>query len=297
MGSIFGNSPGLDLKKMKYPRIIPILSVVLMLLTGESLAYVIPLEQILGGVQKKISGLNSLIIEQATHVIHSRDPLRETVFREKVWIKTPRYERTMEMAAPHIPNVEESVPKTRPGTGNEGLKAENHSNPVVRQPNPDTAFRWFLMANPKGGIAAFLSQLGIQIWDVGYDRCDGIVAYRVGARGPENPKFLVDKERFLPLMLCYILPGDPDGRLVTVRFKDYRKIDAGWYPYEIDYALANGPTEVYYILDLTANVPIQASFFENVERATAPPKPSGHPEKPDDQRLEEIMRALKNKYQ
>ena len=281
---------------MKYLKIIPILSVVLMLLPGESLAYVIPLEQILGEVQKKFTGLNSVIIEQATHLIHSRDPLRETVFREKVWLKTPRYERTMEMA-PHVPNVVESASKTKPGPGNEGPKAENQSNPVARQSNPDTAFRWLLMANPQGGIAAFLSQLGIQTWEVGYDRCDGVVAYRVGVRGPENPKLLVDKKRFLPLMLSYMLPGDPNGRLVTVRFKDYRKIDAGWYPHEIDYALADGPTEVYHILNLTANVPIQTSSFEKVEGPATPPKPSAHPEKPDDQRLEEIMRALKTKYQ
>lgn len=274
-----------------------LLCVFLMLTTGEICAYVMPLNQILGEVRKKFVKLNTLIIEQATHVIHSRDPIRETVVREKVWLKIPRYEQIMVIAAPNISNIREEAFKNKAGPGNEALKAEKQPDQAVRQTNPDAAFRWLLMANPKGGIAAFLSQLGIQIWDVGYDRCDGVVAYRIGTRDPESPKLLVDKNRFFPLLLSYILPGDPNGRLVTVRFKDYRKIDSGWYPYEIDYALENGPEEEHHVLNLTANAPIQATFFERkVAGSAVPPKPSAHQGKPDDQRLEEIMRALKNKY-
>lgn len=272
---------------MKKLKIILMCCVFLWLTIGEVCAYVMPLEQILGRVRKQFVTLNTLIIEQATHVIHSENPIREKVYREKVWLKTPRYERSMEMAAPHLQNAAANTPKT-----------ENLHEQTMRQPNPDTAYRWLLMANPKGEISAFLSQLGIQIWDLGYDRCNGIVAYRVGARDRGNPRLLVDKERFFPLLLSYILPGGPEGRLVTVRFKDYRKIDAGWYPYEIEYALEGAPTESYHILNLTANAPIQTSLFEReVPRTLTPPRPSINQSKPDDQRLNTIMRNLEKKYQ
>lgn len=252
----------------------------LWLITGEVCAYVMPLDQILGRVRKQFATLNTLIIEQATHVIHSQDPIRE-----KVWLKTPRYERSMIMAAPHLPNAITNSPKTMP-------------EQTVRKPNPDTAYRWLLMANPKGEISAFLYQLGIQVQDLGYDRCDGVVAYRIGARDPANPRFLVDKKQFFPLLLSYILPGDPQGRLVTVRFKDYRKINAGWYPHEIEYALEDAPTEAYHILNLTANAPIQASFFEEKnQRQPTPPRPSINRSESDDQRLKTIMRNLEKKYQ
>jgi hypothetical protein len=263
----------------------------LWLITGEVCAYVMPLDQILGRVRKQFVTLNTLIIEQATHVIQSKDPLQETVFKEKMWLKTPRYERSMEMAAPN-------TPKTMTVPANDVLKTEEPLKRTIRQPNPDAAYRWILMANPKGEISAFLSQLGIRIWDLGYDRCDSVVAYRVGAREPDNPRLLVDKKRFFPLLLAYILPGDPEGRLVTVRFKDYRKINAGWYPYKIEYALEDAPTEVYYILNLTANAPIQNSLFEgNVERSPTPPRPPINSGKPDDLRLKTIMRNLEKKYQ
>ena len=114
----------------------------LCLTIGEVCAYVMPLEQILEKVRKRFSILNTLIIEQATHVIQSRDPLRERVFREKVWLKTPRYERTMEMAAPHL------------------SKAEKLPDQDIRQTNPDAAYRWLLMANPKGEISAFFVPAG-----------------------------------------------------------------------------------------------------------------------------------------
>ena len=273
---------------MKKIRILLLCCVFSGLITGEICAYVMPLEQILGRVRKQFGTLNTLIIEQATHVIHSRDPLREKVFREKVWLKTPSYERSMEMGAPHLPNA----------GANEGVKTEKLPEQAMRQPNPDAAYRWILMANPKGEISAFLTQLGIQIWDLGYDRCDGVVAYRVGARDPNGPRLLVDKARFFPLLLSYVLPGDPEGRLVTVRFRDYRKIDAGWYPYEIEYSLEDAPTEAYHILDLTANAQIQTSFFERrVQRAPTAPRPPESQKKPDDQRLKKIMRNLEKKYQ
>ena len=268
------------------------------LMIGEVCAYVMPLEQILQKVRKRFATLNSLIIEQATHVIQSRDPLWERVFREKVWLKTPRHERTMKMVAPRLPNPGASAPKTIYGSQSEGVNSEKLPDQAIRQTNPDAVYRWLLLANPKGEISAFLSQLGIRIWDLGYDRCDGVVAYRVGARDPEGPRLLVDKDRFFPLLLSYMLPGDPEGRLVTVRFRDYRKNNAGWYPYEIEYALEDAPIEVYHILNLTANVPIQTSFFEKkIERFATPPGPPVNREKPEDQRLNRIMRNLEKKYQ
>ena len=252
---------------MKTIRIAFVCCMFLSLTIGEACAYVIPLDQILEKVRKRFAGVNTLIIEQATHVIQSRDPLQEKVFREKIWLKIPRYERTMEMAEPRLPNS-------------------------------DSAYRWLLMASPKGEISAFLSQLGIQIWDLGYDRCEGVVAYRVGGRDPEGPKLLVDKERFFPLLLSYILPGDPEGRLVTVRFRDYRRNDAGWYPHEIEYALEDAPIEAYHVLNLTANAPIQASFFEReIEPSVVSPQLPVTEGKSEDQRLERIMRNLEKKYQ
>lgn len=269
----------------------------LSLTAGEISAYVMPLEQILARVRKRFAAQYSLIIEQTAHVIQSRDPLVEQVFRERVWLKSPHYERTMGMNTLAAGNAKIGGSKSIPGNTTENQASENQSDQPFRQPNQDTSYRWLLMNHPKGGISAYLSQLGIQIGDSGYDRCDEVVAYRVGNRDPQGPRLLVDKERFFPLLLSYMLPGDPQGRLVTVRFKDYRKSDAGWYPYEIEYELEGAPVEVYYILNLTANAPIETSFFERrVEPSPAPVRPSSNQGQPGEDHLKEIMRKLEKKY-
>ncbi|EFK05376.1 conserved hypothetical protein [delta proteobacterium NaphS2] len=202
----------------------------------------------------------------------------------------------MEMNTLAAANANVGVTRSIPDNTTENQATENQLDKAFRQPNRDTSYRWLLMSQAKGGISAYLSQLGIQ-GDSGYDRCDGVVAYRVGNRESQTPRLLVDKERFFPLLLSYTLPEDPEGRLVTVRFKDYRKNDAGWYPYEIEYELEGASVEVYYILNLTANAPIETSFFERkVEPSPAPVRPSPTQGQPGDDRLEEIMRKLEKKY-
>ncbi len=270
--------------------------VFLCLMAGEVFAYVMPLEQILSRVRKRFAGQYSLIIEQATHVILSRDPLREEVFREKVWLKLPRYELTTKLPGSPKPKENERGPQNASVNDTYPESTKNALGQVDRLPNQDDLYRWLLMDNPEGELSAYLITLGIQIVNVGYDRCDGVVAYRVGDRDPESPKLLVDKERFLPLLLSYRLPGDK--RRVTVRFKDYRKSDAGWYPYEIAYELEGVPEEVYYILNLTVNAPIETSFFNKRPEAqresairSSDPAPSD-----DDERLQKIMRNLEKKY-
>ncbi len=283
---------------MKNLKIICMFCVCLCLTTGEISAYVMPLEQILSRLQKRFATQYSLIIEQATHIIQSRDPLREEVIREKVWIKVPRYERTLELSTTPTAAADLSAPRKNRKNTKDGKVTQEPVDRVFRASNGDAAYRWLLMDNKKGEISAYLSQLGIQIWDLGYDRCDGVVAYRVGSREAESPKLLVDKERFFPLLLSYLLPGDPGGRMVTVRFKDYRKNDAGWYPHEITYDLEGAPTEVYFILNLTANPPIETSFFErSIESNPSTPKPFVNQDQSDDERLKRIMRKLEKKYQ
>ena len=131
----------------------------LSLTAGEISAYVMPLEQILARVGKRFAGQYSLIIEQATHVIQSRDPLVEQVFREKVWLKNPQYERTMEMNTLAAANAKVGVQKSIPGNTTENQASESQPDPAFRQPNRDTSYRWLLMNQAKGGISAYLSRL------------------------------------------------------------------------------------------------------------------------------------------
>ena len=249
---------------------------------GNVSAYVPPLEKILEEVRQKFVHFHSLIIDQATHVISAREPLTETVYRDTVYLKTPHYARTIPL---NVSSPENGVPTEKPGQS-------------IRQPNTDALFRWILMSQPKGGLAEWLTRLGIQVWEVAYDRCDGIVSYRIGLKHPQSPKILIDKERYFPLQLSYVRPGDPENRLVTVRFSDYRKHDSGWYPHVITYAVHQGDEAEYHLLNLKANTPIEAQFFlENPISSSPWPQTERTHKNPDDARMDAIMKSLEKKYQ
>ena len=84
--------------------------------------------------------------------------------------------------------------------------------------------------------------------------------------------------------------------LAVVRFKNYRKVDSGWYPYEIDYSVGNERTDRYSVLDLQVNTPIETSFFEGRgEKTGISPKRQDNGDA-QEERLREVIKVLKDKY-
>jgi hypothetical protein len=113
----------------------------------------------------------------------------------------------------------------------------------------------------------------------------------------ETPKLLIEKERFLPLLLSYWLPSHSKKKMVTVRFEDYRKKEKGWYPYKIVYSAGYETEEHYSIIKLQVNTPIERTL----SIIPAPGSlPAGNAEKEplseQDKRLKEVIEVFKNKY-
>ena len=158
----------------------------------------------------------------------------------------------------------------------------------LKRPGTDMAFRQIFMAGDKNTIMALLSEMGINLNSVAFTRFDGVIAYRLGDEDARKPKLLIEKEKFLPLLLNYRLWGDSGEKTVTVRFDDYRKVAEGWYPYEIAIFAGEDLDERYFVTDLQANIPVDSSLFERREE---------HKKPPDEDRLREIIDLLKEKYQ
>jgi hypothetical protein len=124
----------------------------------------------------------------------------------------------------------------------------------------DYSYRQFFLANSASRLMALLLEMGIDVQKVSYTRIDGVVAYRIGETDQASPKVLVEKGRFLPLLLSYKAPGLGGGS-ATVKFADYRKVEQAWYPFEIFCSTANGTTEKYTVRSLKVNGPVSASLF------------------------------------
>lgn len=238
------------------------------LLPTRSHGYVMPAEQIVGLMVRNFSNLKTIVITQYTNHTDRSDGGREKVFREKVWVKSPNLYHAKTLEINELPDFV-----------------------------PDAAYRQLLIANNEAAIMHLLSGMGIDLKAVAFTRFDGLIAYRIGAGDPESPKIIVEKERFLPLLLVYRSRDDQLNEIIKVQFADYRKLEPGWYPFQITYDHGTEITQKSATLAVEANVPIDPSVF-------GPLPPPVEESSPGDRqgvgkeegRLKKILETFEEKY-
>jgi len=278
----------------KYLGMILLITSLLLTMPGSSSGYIMPVDQLIDKMRAKFSSFKTLIIDQSTHVLDPQDRETTMVFQEKTWLKSPGYCRSEVTGRPESPDIAGAPAPPGGALQREGQVAYEVAE---GQGNRDTAFRWLLMANNRDTMMTFLVQMGVNLESVGFTRLDGIIAYRVGDEGPESPKLLIHKESFLPLLFSYVPLRSSSQDIAIVRFDNYKQVDSGWYPYEIDYSVEKERVERYFVLNMRINPPIEASFFRTTtEKTGIPQKPENDQDGQQEERLKEVIRVLKEKY-
>jgi hypothetical protein len=248
------------------------------MLAGNASAYIMPIEQLVSFMSANSSNFKTLVVSQSTHLVNPQSQGPESVFQERIWLKSPGF------------YYRETVYASE-GQGKE------EDGPVAGSHNPDMNFRRLLMAGDGKTILEFLWEMGINSGSVTFGRFDGVIVYHIGDTGPESPKLLIEKERFLPLLLSYRLPANSGKKMVTVRFEEYRKIEKGWYPYKILYSAGHDMEERYAIKDLQVNIPITQTLSIIPGPGILPAGNSDNKPKPEEgKRLKEVIEELKKKY-
>ena len=259
---------------------------------GNSSGYVMPADQLIDKMRANFSRLKTLVIDQSTHILDPERQEAPVIFEERVWLKSPGFCRS------EIAGDPETLGTARPKGSSEGSAGRELQDVPPRSEvrlNRDTAFRRLLMSSDRETLMGFLVRVGVNLQSVGLTRVDGVVAYWIGDKGPESPRLLINKDNFLPLLFAYVpLPATGRG-LAVVKYGTYRRVDSGWYPYEIDYLLDKTRSERYLALSISVNVPVKESFFKEPEEGgRALEKPAGEGE--EEERLKEVIRLLKEKY-
>lgn len=214
---------------------------VLLSISYNSMAYVMPAEQLLGFVTDNFAGYRSVV---GIHSVLRTTPDSEKVFTEQISLSSPNKYSTKLL---------------------DRLGGRNDS--------PDLTYRQLLMANKTARLEHVLSAIGIDIKTVSYTRMDGKIAYRIGAEDPESPKLLIEKERFIPLLLIYKAPGELNDKIISVRFQEYKKEAKGWYPFEIIYSEDSGLVERYTVQTFEFNVPVDTSILQQFPELEIPEEP------------------------
>jgi hypothetical protein len=203
------------------------------ILNGRAYGYVMPAEQLLAFMANNFADIQTAVIVQSTLKTEQDN---EKVFMEQVQLKSPNLF---------------------------SIKAFDNTARGGRL--PDMAYRQLLIANTSSRLQVVLSMMGINLQAVSFTRIDGTIAYRIGEKGDNSPRLLIEKERFLPLLLIYRPGGEMLGDTVTVRFEDYRREDTGWLPFQISYSVNDRIREEYTTQSLQINVPLNQSLLQAFE--------------------------------
>ena len=268
-------------------------------------AYVMPAEQIIEFTAMNFAAIRTLQITQTIELpgAPEQQPLR---LKEILRLRAPDAQWVEPLAL-------SPSPETRDGTPQSTVYPPGLEESVAQQTRWDRRFYLALMARRPEDLQALLERLGVALDSVAFTRFEGRIAYRIGSQAQTAPKFLVDKERFLPILLQYDAVAAEPGRIVTVVFENYREAEAGAFPYRIRYHFGGHIRAVYRASDLLINAPLSGGFTPipldgppppgwrpttasqspGSSPGTAPPSGSGRSQ---EQRLEDVIRALKEKY-
>jgi hypothetical protein len=202
------------------------------MLHSTSHAYVMPAEQIVQFMTGNFSKFQTMVIHQSTQLENSGGE-GKMVFEEIITMKSP-----------------DLYHSAVTGAGAEAARLRDHS------------YRQLFLANSASRLMDVLYSMGIWLPKTGYTRIDGTIAYRIGDSDEASPKLLVEKARYLPLLIVYKSPSLPEGGLIQVRFLDYRKVHQGWLPFEMTCSYGQNIIEKYTVDSVKVNVPVSQSLFD-----------------------------------
>lgn len=135
-------------------------------------------------------------------------------------------------------------------------------------------------------LERFLIRRGLDLDTSSYTRLDQEPVYRIGRKRPGMPALLLEKSRFVPLLLRYEPDRAGPGEWTEIRFEAYERHGEGWFPGRIRYRTAGGVTGALTVRGLRRNEPL-SDWASNRAGETA---------FEEEKRLESVIRAFEKKY-
>jgi hypothetical protein len=212
--------------------------------------YLLPSFQIIEFMASQFAEARTLQITQLTKIIDLNQEI-EKAFGESLSLMSPDNYRSEIAGQPDKRLIIRH--------GSKALKIIN-GEVIYHKEDIDFAFHFLMIAQDPKQLLKYLKTLGINIDMVSLTRFDGRIAYLIGDKGEGNPRLLVDKDSFLPLLLQYgnILFYASDFREVTTHM---------WYPHSIVYSFTGANIddylkEEYRIKDIIINPSFDVSLFD-----------------------------------
>ena len=218
--------------------------VFLVMSPSRGLSYVLPYDQIIEFMAHRFAALKTLKILRVT-TIRGFYGEPDKAFGEIIEVMSPNLYRADVAGQPGTRLVVHNGSRTLRiinGTIVSGLKRDHFQ------------YHFLFVAQDPRQILKVLQHENININRVSLTRFEGKIAYSIGDKQEGSPRLLVEKDRFLPVLLAL------DD--FSVRFSDYREIaEETWYPYQIVYSSYGSTVEEYSVQDVTINPPLDVTQF------------------------------------
>jgi hypothetical protein len=223
-----------------------VLSLAILLISSSiGYPYILPPTQIIEFMANKFAPIKALKIIQLTK-IKDLDQEEEKVFGEIIYLRSPGFYRSEVAGQPGKRLIIHKGTKTL-RIIDSMITSEGESQ--------DPLYRFLMLAQGSKPLLERLNAVGINLDKASLTRFEDRIAYLIGDKAEGAPKLLVEKERFLPLLLQY---GN-----VLFRFSDYRELKSQtWYPYKIVYTFDGAVAEEYRVKDVIVNPSIDLSLFD-----------------------------------
>jgi len=211
---------------------------------NRALAYVMPSEQLLGFLADNFKRFKTISILQSTRLMSSQEKEPVLTFEEKIRVQPPRFYKSQ-----IVTEIQE-----------EGMSLEEIQ---ASRLDIDPGYRQLLAANTRQDLSGRLLSWGIDQSSVSLTRLDGTVVYAIGDyKDQAAPTLLIEKKRFLPILLRYRVAERPGSKPVTIRFDDFREVSGGWYPFRIDCFQGGDLIERYLLLEAKFNIPFPSEVLD-----------------------------------
>jgi len=214
-------------------------------------AYVLSTKQILDLTAKNFAQFKTVALLRTVYVTEAGGS--ETAFEDVLYLKTP------------------------------GFYARQ---PEAGTPSAGIAYMALLMPLSVSSIAGHLTRMGINTNERALVLHDRVICYRIGGKSDNDPVLLLEKQRCIPVFLRAGHTSSGTG-LRTVSFKDYRKIEEDWYPFETVLSEEGKPIFRSVIKEIKVNpvIPPDLSFA-----------PIDADEKSGSSPFQETIKALRENY-
>ena len=207
-----------------------------------ALCYVMPASQVLELMAKNFSPMDTMVIEQWVKVSEPGSQDDEDLVPQSVRIRRPWSFSCEKLQGPE--RSEEGALGTGCGWCDVGK------------------YQCMFIKHSVWELEAFASRLGIDTSIVSLTHLGEKIAYLIGRKGKGRSYLIVDRDSFLPLELHVGFAGSSVGPF-TIRFKDYRHIGHGWFPYRIICESDYGLREEFVVQNIETGINANPSILQS----------------------------------